>query len=485
MKWHSFRKRRTKIIVPILSHFKKLNKKTIGTDFLFIHIIEEGFDHGLMPKKSHDKAGKFLFDKLIKDQNFIKKRLEKYREKSLKFVDFFRNKMSGDLSKYTNEKILDSLEQYYKHYQELALLSIPVYMCLSDYLSDYLLKKLGHFSKERANKIVLTLSTPNYQTYTKKEEVDLISFAINIKERQMTKFEETKEFKELVKKYFWIPFDYYGPEVWDKKYYIKKINKLLERDIAELKRKKDKILEYYLILKEKQTQLTKEQKFSNKLIDLFDVLKSIALIQDEKKAVTTESHYYLQRVFKELSKRTNMHYFDFYLLLPNETKDVLLKSVKLKRLVEERKKLSILIIKNGKEKVITGNNARRYAKNNKFLLVSQEQKKTIDEIKGTIGSLGRAKGKVKVIDNQKEMHKFKRGEILVSTMTSPDYSIIMSKAKAIVTNEGGMTCHAAIVSRELGIPCVIGTKIATKVLKDGDLVEVNANEGIVKIIKRK
>ena len=61
----------------------------------------------------------------------------------------------------------------------------------------------------------------------------------------------------------------------------------------------------------------------------------------------------------------------------------------------------------------------------------------------------------------------------------------MKKASAIVTDEGGVTCHAAIVSRELKIPCIIGTKIATKVLKDGQLVEVNANHGWVKIIKTK
>ena len=57
-------------------------------------------------------------------------------------------------------------------------------------------------------------------------------------------------------------------------------------------------------------------------------------------------------------------------------------------------------------------------------------------------------------------------------------------AGAIVTNQGGITSHAAIVSRELNIPCIIGTKIATKVLRDGDLVEVDANKGVVKIIKK-
>jgi len=80
--------------------------------------------------------------------------------------------------------------------------------------------------------------------------------------------------------------------------------------------------------------------------------------------------------------------------------------------------------------------------------------------------------------------KLKQGDILVTTMTTPDFLFIMKKAAGFITDEGGITCHAAIVSRELKIPCIIGTKIATKVLKDGDLVEVDAKKGIVRIIKR-
>ena len=76
------------------------------------------------------------------------------------------------------------------------------------------------------------------------------------------------------------------------------------------------------------------------------------------------------------------------------------------------------------------------------------------------------------------------GDILVAPMTSPDFIVAMRQASAIITDEGGMTSHAAIVSRELGINCIVGTKIATKVLKDGDLVEVDADQGTVKIIKK-
>ena len=105
------------------------------------------------------------------------------------------------------------------------------------------------------------------------------------------------------------------------------------------------------------------------------------------------------------------------------------------------------------------------------------------EIKGMVASQGKAVGTVRIVTKEEDVKSFKKGQILVSTMTRPDHILALKKAAAIVTNEGGITCHAAIVARELGIPCIIGTRIATKVLKDGDLVEVDADRGVVRKIK--
>ena len=82
-----------------------------------------------------------------------------------------------------------------------------------------------------------------------------------------------------------------------------------------------------------------------------------------------------------------------------------------------------------------------------------------------------------------EVAKFQEGQILVACMTQPEFVPAMKKAIAIITDEGGLTCHAAIISRELKKPCIISTKKATRVLKDGMKVEVNATEGYVKIFK--
>lgn len=108
----------------------------------------------------------------------------------------------------------------------------------------------------------------------------------------------------------------------------------------------------------------------------------------------------------------------------------------------------------------------------------------VSELKGNIAFKGKVTGLVKIIQLISDAVKIEKGNVLVTSMTDPRYLPIMQKAAAFVTDEGGITCHAAIVARELKKPCIIGTKIATKVLKDGDLVEVDAEKGVVTILKR-
>ncbi len=100
-------------------------------------------------------------------------------------------------------------------------------------------------------------------------------------------------------------------------------------------------------------------------------------------------------------------------------------------------------------------------------------------LKGETASRGIASGTVKVIKDPSELSKIEKGDVLVANMTTPDMVPAMQKAAAIVTNEGGMTCHAAIVSREMGIPCIVGTEHATEVLKEGSVITVHATRGIV------
>lgn len=108
-------------------------------------------------------------------------------------------------------------------------------------------------------------------------------------------------------------------------------------------------------------------------------------------------------------------------------------------------------------------------------------------VSGRVASLGKAVGPVKIINVDytdlgllhKEIATMNKGDILIAETTSPELIIACKKAAAIVTDIGGLLSHAAIVSREFGIPCIVGTKNATKVFKDGDIVEVDAEKGTV------
>ncbi len=103
-------------------------------------------------------------------------------------------------------------------------------------------------------------------------------------------------------------------------------------------------------------------------------------------------------------------------------------------------------------------------------------------LKGVAASNGIAEGLVKIVEGIKDISRFEEGDVLVTVITEPSMVIMMNKASAIITDKGGITSHPAIVSRELGIPCVVNTKTATQDLKNGMKVKVDGAKGEVYII---
>ncbi|MDO8443940.1 MAG: PEP-utilizing enzyme [bacterium] len=102
---------------------------------------------------------------------------------------------------------------------------------------------------------------------------------------------------------------------------------------------------------------------------------------------------------------------------------------------------------------------------------------------GIAASIGEATGRVRIVHSSADAPNFQDGEILVTKLTNPTMIMMMAKAAAIVTDVGGLTSHPAIVSREMGTPCVVSTKVATTVLKDGMLVRVDGKNGKIYLIE--
>ena len=145
--------------------------------------------------------------------------------------------------------------------------------------------------------------------------------------------------------------------------------------------------------------------------------------------------------------------------------------------VELRKKSCCKTVLHGKYLILAGKEWEMKIRGALHLL---EEKGS--EVQGKTAYPGKVQGNAKIIFSTQDNTKVLRGDILIAVMTFPNFIPAMEKAAAFVTDEGGILCHAAIISREMKKPCIIGTKIATKVFKDGDLVEVDAEKGTVRKI---
>lgn len=173
----------------------------------------------------------------------------------------------------------------------------------------------------------------------------------------------------------------------------------------------------------------------------------------------------------------------FFWLFPKEIKDSLRNHTLTNQLLQQaklRKKFYLFILLNSKTHFFIDKKSAELAKK----LLDSEKIVQSTTLNGVVAYKGLVRGKAKIILNRKDFGKIKQGDVLVAIFTMPYYLPLFKKASAVITDEGGLLSHASIMARELKKPCIVGTKMATKILKDGDQIEVDANKGVVKILKR-
>lgn len=217
--------------------------------------------------------------------------------------------------------------------------------------------------------------------------------------------------------------------------------------------------------------------------DMWKLMADCVYWRTHAAEVTAKVVYHARPVLENLAKGWGMEYEDLLWLSSREISDAMKKSlndIALPENYEERKEAyGANVDDRGHETVTVGEALEKLVAE-----LVDDIPDDITELKGIVASRGDVVvGKVKVLITPKDIQKFEEGDILVAPETAPDYVPAMKLASAIITEAGGVTAHAAIVSRELGKPCIIGTKIATRVLRDGDKVEVDTETGIIKILK--
>ncbi len=217
-------------------------------------------------------------------------------------------------------------------------------------------------------------------------------------------------------------------------------------------------------------------------LKFFEIAPYMAFFKDWRDDVRRKHAYLWSFLFDIIAKKFGVEHNDIGYLMLDEIEECLLSNDLDKFVIERRKKYPCVVTADGSElkmKIIDQNIPKKYLD----IMKEVEKKKEGMIIKGNVAQKGKVKGKVIIVRSYHDIKRVRGGDILVANTTHPNYLPAMQKAAAFVTNEGGMISHAAIVSREMRKPCIVGTKIATKVLKDGDIIEVDADKGIVKKIK--
>lgn len=146
-----------------------------------------------------------------------------------------------------------------------------------------------------------------------------------------------------------------------------------------------------------------------------------------------------------------------------------------KDILKNRFNFSTLFFNNGKDTILNNEDAKKVER--------AMIKESLKELSGKIAFHGKSTGVARVILDPRNVKKFDKGDILVTSMTRPEYLQLIQKSSAFITDAGGMLCHAAITAREIEKPCIVGLEVATRSIKDGDIIEVDADRGVVRIIK--
>lgn len=470
---------------------KKINwVKNFGirTDVLTIHALASGQKH---IKKAYGLPNcnlyKYVDGEEYRDQRYleeldriasrnIKKTVNAVVKKLSRVSDNFE-KFCQKQGKYKNDReLFNTYRKFYKKYSYfLGICDVPVF--IEGAVSKAILKELERKGAINIDEHFHNVTAYLRDSYVAEEEKDLLRIAVKVKRYKkifvnLRKLKKSKIYMLILahyKKYSWMGFRVMTGKFHPAGYFIKRIRENINTAVAKL----SEILRKHKIAKNKFFGTANKFKLDRQLLECG---QKLIWIRDKRIASITQGASYKREFFESISKRLDITVEEFLHMLPKEVEAALLKSKKinLKFLREREKGFALQLLRGRLGKIVSGEKLKK---------LRQEKVPKLKELKGTPANSGKAVGKVRVIIHDKDFPKFRVGEILVTNMTTPDYLPLMKKASAIVTDLGGITCHAAIISREIGKPCVIGTEIATRVLKTGDLVEVDADEGIIKKLR--
>jgi len=424
-------------------------------------------DRQILQNESWDQAFrncKFMYDnishtlKVISDYEVMKKEYIRYLE-SL-----------PEPSNLDDKKLVEMFFDLIDHAAEIwapSLITDGIGVYTESELWEDFLKEV---KSDDARKIFLELTHSPEQSFVGKEKRSFLNLVL----MHINKHDYSRELSRHQKEFYWIQNSYREVKALDTDHFSRRVEDYgkTEKEIREELKAMDSET-----IRKKQEELFNKISISKELKDKLLLTQKLSTWQDKRKEIDLRSKHYQNRFLLEFAERMCLDKEEIYYTTPHEIRKFFENGSKpSKEQFAGRQKLFVHICTIPFSDVTyEGNDAEE-------ILEAYESIGHEKEIKGTAVSFGKdhlIKGEVNiVIDPDKA--DFKKGQIMVTSMTRPEFVPLMHLAKAIVTDEGGVTTHAGIVSRELGIACIVGTRSATKVLKSGDMIELDTKTGEVR-----
>lgn len=473
MKWKSIVKRNNG---PLFTEFLSigLNKRTMKN----LLSVNFGFDN----YRIIDTEIAYFLEEIEQAKKEVEKQYQKKGIKYFKnlftkwysFIDNLENtvlKIAKENNESKNSKqLIDDLikiKEAFKKCSTSIMAPVIIEEIAEEYIKDYLKKW-----PDKINNYLLILTAPEKKNETAEELKSILEITIKLKNKE----DISKDIEKHIRDFGWLNTKGFYGDAWSKSEIENRIRDVLtEKESPE---KRLVALSQNIIDNKKQTkELLRLIKAKRSFTEFIKIIKELVYFRTHRVDVIIKSGFILRPFWQAVAQKINISMQDLFYLVIDEMIAALKGDFKIKGLISQRKKDFGYILQKDKIKILTGKELENYKKIEK---IGVKIKEKINQINGNPVSKGKVNGTVKVLSSKNEINKVQKGDILVASMTMPDYVPAMERAAAFVTDEGGITCHAAIVAREMKKPCIVGTKIATKVLKDGDSVEVDADKGIVK-----
>ena len=435
---------------------------------------------------SIDGMGAALLDKILKNDGFYEEVIRQIYGQSQKMEEFTEQTNHLDVVKMSNTELVDWYAKYMQETRSLRSWGwVPPLIDGMDkpHLSNYLENKLREFLKDKASdqKIIeyfSLLTTSDTPSEVQQEELARLELLL-----EMEGHPELKDalLNKHLNDYGWLTYGYSGPAM-TMEYLLKALKSTLESGNP-----KDQVKSFqrrYENIKNQKQDLLQKLNLPADLVLLFGITSKFMAIKDFRKGVYQRSYLAMDKVMAEIAKRLDLDLKSVKFMLFAEIEDVLLNQHQAfyKPIIAQRLERCCLVAENGEFKIYQGQACNDQITKLVGKHPADINSENVKELKGSVAYAGHAKGIVKIVLVAEDVDKVNEGDILVSSATNPDLIVAMKRAAAFVTDTGGITSHAAIVARELKKPCVVGTGKATRVLKDRDTVEVDADKGIVRII---